>query len=195
MQPNDTTHRRQPDVKRDAMRDLNVLWTQTHGVVLSYIRSVVVDFHRADDVLQETAATVAEKFDDYDRTLPFAPWALGIAKYKVLEYLRTSSRDRLVFSEEVVDSLAGAFSELQTHASESDIALEQCVSRVRGRSRKLLEMRYLRQSSVDEVAKATGMTCSAVRVALHRIRKLLMQCLEQQLPDVYGRKQSTLGGE
>ncbi|MCO6042330.1 sigma-70 family RNA polymerase sigma factor [Aeoliella sp. ICT_H6.2] len=168
------------------MRELNVLWTQSHGAVLSYIRSIVVDFHRADDVLQETAATVAEKFDEYDRTLPFAPWALGIAKFKVLEYLRSSSRDRLVFSEEVAESIAGAFSELQIKASDTEIALEQCVSRVRGRPRKLLEMRYLRQTSVEDVAQATGMTSTAVRVALHRIRKSLLQCLQDQLPGLYG---------
>jgi RNA polymerase sigma-70 factor (ECF subfamily) len=172
---------------RDAMRELNVLWTQSHGVVLSYIRSVVIDFHRADDVLQDTAATVAEKFDEYDRSLPFTPWALAIAKYKVLEYLRGFSRDRLVFNEDVLNSLEGAFCAVQSHASEAELALEECVSRIHGRPRKLLEMRYLRQNSVDEVAQATGMNNSAVRVALHRIRKSLMMCIQQKLPQLYGR--------
>ena len=90
------------DEARDMRRKLNVLWTNAHIVVSGYVRSMVIDFHLAEDVLQETAATVAEKFADYDQSRPFLPWALGIAKNKILHALRTSSRDRLVFDESVV---------------------------------------------------------------------------------------------
>ena len=177
------------------MRELNVLWTQSHDMVLSYIRSIIIDFHAADDVLQETAATVAEKIDTYDRSLPFAPWAIGIAKFKVMEYLRAHSRDRLVFSEAVVESLASAFTEMQVQASETEIALEQCMTRVHGRPRKLLEMRYLRHTSIEEVARSTGMTSTAVRVALYRIRKSLLECIQGQLLGANGPNRQPTGGQ
>ncbi|MGI9458147.1 MAG: sigma-70 family RNA polymerase sigma factor [Aeoliella sp.] len=178
---------------RDSRRELNVLWTKAHAVVSGYIRSTVIDFHRAEDVLQETAATVAEKFDEYDSSRPFNPWALGIARNKVLDALRKSARDRLVFDESVVTQLSMTYADLQTDASEIHIALEHCVERVKGRSRKLLEMRYLRDQTADAIAAATGMTAGAVAVALHRIRKALHDCIEQQT-SVKAASQPSQGG-
>ncbi|QDU56852.1 ECF RNA polymerase sigma factor SigD [Aeoliella mucimassa] len=150
-------------------------------MVLGFIRSTVIDFHKAEDVLQETAATVAEKFEEYDRSRPFVPWVLGIARYKVLEELRANSRDKLVFDDEVVEVLTSAFDELAPSASDTQVALESCLNRIRGRAKQLLEMRYLRQQSVTRVAETTGMTAGAVRVALHRIRKALVDCVHGQL--------------
>lgn len=166
---------------REARRELSVLWAQSHSIVLGYIRSVVIDFHQAEDVLQETAATAAERFEDYDRSRPFVPWVLGIARYKVLAALRSVSRDRLVFDEEVVTALATSFVESEPPVSDVQIALERCVSQVQGRPKKLLEMRYLRGQSALAVATATGMTAGAVAVALHRIRKALLECVERQM--------------
>lgn len=166
---------------RETRRELNVLWARSHQVVLGYIRSVVVDFHQAEDVLQETAAAVAEKFGDYDHSRPFVPWVLGFAKHKVLESLRASSRDRLVFDEQVVSALATSFADLDPGVSDMQLALEKCVARLRGRPKKLLEMRYLREQSANEVAAATGMTSTAVTTTLYRVRKALLECIERQM--------------
>ncbi len=179
---------------REMRRELNVLWTNAHTVVSGYIRSMVIDFHLAEDVLQETAATVAEKFDTYDRSRPFLPWALGIAKNKILHALRTSSRDRLVFDENIVTQLSVTYAELQPDASDMQIALERCVERVQGRSKKLLEMRYVREQTAGAIAAATGMAVGAVTVSLHRIRKALSECMEQQLATLGNVTRSPKGG-
>ena len=73
------------------------------------------------------------------------------------------------------------YAELQLDASDMQIALERCAERVQGRSRKLLEMRYVREQTADAIAAATGMTLGAVAVSLHRIRKALSECIEQQI--------------
>ena len=166
---------------RQSRRELGVLWTKSHTVVASYIRSTIIDFHKAEDILQETAATVAEKFDEYDSSRPFLPWALGVARFKVLEALRRSSRDRHVFDEQLVTQLSMTYAELQSSASDMHVALERCVESVRGRSRKLLELRYVREKTADAIAEATGMTAGAVSVALHRVRIALHDCIQRQL--------------
>ncbi len=86
MSPSNSNREIESAEAREARRELNVLWTKAHAVVLSYIRSTVIDFHRAEDVLQETAGTVAEKFSEYDSSRPFLPWALGIARSKIVEH-------------------------------------------------------------------------------------------------------------
>jgi len=180
-QPEPTSEAEHKHDSRQSRRDLSVLWTKSHAVVSSYIRSTIIDFHKAEDVLQETAATVAEKFDEYDSSRPFLPWALGVARFKVLEALRKSSRDRLVFDEHLVTQLSMTYAELQSSANDMHLALERCVESVQGRSRKLLELRYVREKTADAIAAATGMTAGAVSVALHRVRIALHDCIQRQL--------------
>ena len=165
----------------EARRELSMLWARSHPMIASFIRSVVIDHHQSEDVLQETAATVAEKFDDYDRSRPFLPWVLGIARFKAIDSLRSISRDRLVFSDDIVSSLSETYAELEINASDVNLALENCVQQVSGRSRKLLEMRYLRDLNAHAIAAATGMTPGSVTVALHRIRKALGECIDRVL--------------
>ncbi|MDQ3333124.1 MAG: hypothetical protein M3552_21165, partial [Planctomycetota bacterium] len=73
----------------DNARELSIMWTSAHPIVSAYIRASIRDFHRAEDLLQDTAANVAEKYCEYDRTRPFLPWALGFAHNNVLHHLRT----------------------------------------------------------------------------------------------------------
>ena len=162
-------------------RELGMMWAQMHPIVSSYIRATVRDFHRAEDVLQDTAATVAEKFSEYDPGRPFQPWVIGIARNKLLDYMRKHANDRHVFDETVIDQLGQAYSDRSTEITSMETALDECVKKVRGKSRKLLEMRYLRDLKPAQIASATGMTPNAVYVMLFRVRKLLESCIKKQL--------------
>ena len=50
-----------------------------------YIYSLLPHYDDARDVLQETVLAVAGKFDEYDASRPFLPWACKFAYYKVLQ--------------------------------------------------------------------------------------------------------------
>ena len=49
------------------MRDLARLWVQSQPAISAYIAASVYDIHHAEDLVQEVAQVVAEKFADYDR--------------------------------------------------------------------------------------------------------------------------------
>jgi len=164
--------------------ELNVLWTKAHPVVLAFIRSTIRDFHRSEDVMQEVAATAAEKFDQYDRQRPFPPWALGIARNKVLAYLRKNTNDRHVFDDETVGKIATVCVEVEGELSDMRSALEICMEQVKGRARKILEMRYVRNQTPAVISRATGMSANAVSVMLHRVRQALRECIQRQVGSV-----------
>ena len=48
-------------------------------------------------------------------------------------------------------------------------------------TRKLLEMRYVREMTPRKIAATTGMNSNAVSVMLHRVRRALRDCIERQL--------------
>ncbi len=79
------------------MRELARLWVQSQSVISAYITANVIDAHHAEDLVQEVAQVVAEKFMTFDRSRSFLSWALGIARNRVLKYYR--SRERTVDSQ------------------------------------------------------------------------------------------------
>ena len=101
----------------ERIRQATRCWTLAQPVVSAFVASVVCDFRDRDDVLQETALAVFDAFDKYDTSRPFNAWALGIARNQVGLYIRKRRRDRLVFDDNVMISLATAFSEISSEES------------------------------------------------------------------------------
>jgi RNA polymerase sigma-70 factor, ECF subfamily len=162
-------------------RELSVLWTKAHPIVSAYFRASLRDFHQAEDLLQETAAVVAEKFTTYDASRSFVSWVLGVARNKLLHHLRTHSNDRHVFDEATIREITDVYSELESESSVMSAALQTCIDRVSGRPRKVLEMRYIRELTPATIAAQTGTNANAVAVMLHRIRRALRECIEKQI--------------
>ncbi len=162
-------------------RQLSVLWTRAHPIVAAYFRSNLRDFHQAEDLLQETAAVVAEKFTEFDAERPFTSWVLGIARNKLLHHLRTNSNDKHVFDDTTIGQIAAGYAELEPEINAMQAALESCIERVQGRSRKLIEMRYVRELTPAKIATLTGMSANTVAVMLHRVRRALRECIEKQI--------------
>jgi RNA polymerase sigma-70 factor (ECF subfamily) len=175
-------------------RELSVLWTKAHPIVAAYFRSNLRDFHRAEDLLQETAAVVAEKYTEFDASRSFTSWVLGIARNKLLHHLRTHANDKHVFDDTTIGLIATGYSELEPEINAMQTALESCVERVQGRSRKLIEMRYVRELTPAKIAALTGMSANTVAVMLHRVRRALRECIEKQISVTHVRPR-TAGGE
>lgn len=164
-----------------AMRELARLWIQSQSAISAYLSANVIDVHHAEDLVQEVAQVVAEKFDEYDCDRSFTSWALGIARNRLLKYYRTRSRDRLVLSEAALTQLGTALERVEHEAEDRRHALRTCLERVEGRRRRVLEMRYGENVRVSEIAQQLGMSSDGVSVMLHRIRGMLHVCIEKQL--------------
>ncbi|MEO0448361.1 MAG: sigma factor, partial [Verrucomicrobiota bacterium] len=59
------------------------LFLENEHEVMRYVMALVPNFSDARDIVQETAVALWKRFDDYDTTLPFAPWACRFALNKV----------------------------------------------------------------------------------------------------------------
>ncbi len=163
------------------MRELARLWIQSQSAISAYLTANVIDAHHAEDLVQEVAQIVAEKFGEYDRQRSFTSWALGIARNRLLKYYRTRSRDRLVLSEAALSQLGSALERVEHEAEDRRIALGTCLERVEGRRRRVLEMRYGENAKIGAIAEQLGMSADGVSVMLHRIRSVLHACIEKQL--------------
>ncbi|PQO33012.1 sigma-70 family RNA polymerase sigma factor [Blastopirellula marina] len=164
----------------DATRQATRLWTLAQPVVSAFVVAAVRDFAARDDVLQETAVAVVESFDRYDPARPFVAWALGIAQNQVRLYFRRQQRERLVFDDEALKHLAHAFDTTPQAELNALGFLQDCLSQVEGRARRMCELRYTHDLKPAAIAESLGMTANGVSKALQRIRDQLRQCIQQK---------------
>ena len=165
----------------DQARRLAMHWAKAEPIVRIYIASAVGQSHLIDDIVQEVATIVTEKFEDYDPAFEFSRWALGIARNRVSKSIRTKMRDRHVFSSEMIDELADIVAELQPEAEARKAALRDCLEGLKGRTRRIIEMRYQWGREVQKIAEELGMSRVAASAVLMRGRRALGDCIESRL--------------
>lgn len=160
--------------------------------LFAYVHSLVRDLNDADDLFQQVAMTLWGKFDQFDRQRSFVAWACGFARLEVLNFLRTRSRSRLYFSDELNLLLIEAQTEIdQAELASRREALSGCLERLRERDRELLFECYGASGAVSETARRRGRSSQSIHNSLRRIRRALFECIQRTLtqelhPEVFG---------
>ncbi|RMD75976.1 MAG: sigma-70 family RNA polymerase sigma factor [Lentisphaerae bacterium] len=159
------------------------LWIQIQPALMGFIHGLVRDYHQAEDIMQNVAIKMMEKFRDFDTTRPFLPWAIGFAKNEILMQRRKFQRHPLLFCDDLIDMLGESYIEIAEEESEHNIALRQCLEKLHGRNRQLVILRYWQHLKPMEIAKRLGLKSGAVRIALMRIRQILQRCIYRTLQE------------
>ena len=162
-------------------RKLAICWHKAQPVVAAYIASAIRDHQHAEDLLQETALSVAESFDQYDPQRPFIAWAIGIARHKMLHYFRRQRRDRLVFDEVLLSQVGSRFEQQAETLKDRNAALTICMQRLAKHALEIVQMRYVNGMNYEQIGQATGRTTAGVANSLSRARKALAQCVKREL--------------
>lgn len=165
------------------MQDLTHLWLGVQFDVASYVSAVIPDIHDAHDVVQQVAVVVINKYEQYDPTQSFRNWVLGIARLEILKYRQQQAREKLVFSQAIIDMVTEDFQNQGPEEGREQIcyALRQCLKSIRGRGRQALQMWYAEQRESKKIAQELGMKENALYVMLHRVRTTLRRCVESRL--------------
>ncbi len=167
------------DAAPSPVEHVQTLFIQNEGVLRAFIRGLLPALDDADDILQETFVTVSRKAKAFEVGTNFVAWACSIARLKVLESFRARTRAGAL-SEAALLALADDAPSVEVlHSREA--ALVKCIEKLAPKSRELLWRRYLRRESSDEMASGLGITSTAVRVALSKIRAFLRDCISIEL--------------
>jgi RNA polymerase sigma-70 factor (ECF subfamily) len=142
----------------------------------------VRDLDDADDLFQQTSLVLWDKFEQFDRSKNFINWACGVARYEVLNFVRSRSRHRLYFSDELNLVLIEAQESLEhDHLDERRDALAGCMKKLRERDLELLETCYGRSVCIQEVARTWGRSTHSIHNSLRRIRRVLFECVRRTM--------------
>lgn len=152
----------------------------------AFVRKLVPSRGDADDVLQNVAVVLWEKFGQFREGADFKAWAFGVARFEVLAWLRDKGRDRLVLDEDVVLQIADESAADESRLMRHRDALEDCMRKVSPDQRELLRQAYAQNASIQEVALGSGRTVAGFYQWLHRVRRLLLDCIRQSLAQEVG---------
>ena len=155
------------DAQTDRTTEITLLWTAAQPAVLAFIRSVTPQLSDAEDILQETARQIVARFGEYDPARPFGPWAMGVARYKVLEWRRRQNRRDLPFEDEAIEAIHAAYAERAEDWTEIGHAIDHCIKKAPPAMGKLLLLRYLENLKPAEIARRLGSTANSVSVTTH----------------------------
>ena len=78
-------------------------------------------------------------------------------------------------------ALGEATEELEEEMSDQEVAMQQCMQKVKGRSWDVLQLTYFEDNKSHEVASLLDLSPGNVRVILKRVRDSLKKCIEQRL--------------
>jgi RNA polymerase sigma-70 factor, ECF subfamily len=154
----------------------------------AFVGGLLRDAHAAEDVIQEVWVRLAAEVEKGTAIENQAGWCRGVARNLVLKHWRSQKTAKVVADSEVMEAFLAqvelAFEEGDDEADEwqrRQQALDECVSALPEKSRRMLSLRYEARKSVEEVARATGQTFDGVTKALYRLRQSLAQCVEAKL--------------
>lgn len=166
---------------QDPNKTLMLLMTQHQRRIFSYLYTLVPDRHDANDLLQETSLVICEKFHEFTPGTDFVAWACQIAYWQVRKARQKHARAKVVFDQAVLDSVAETAAELSEELNGRHQALAHCLQKLHPRDREMVLLRYEPGSGVAEAARRCGRSMEAAYKALARIRKLLLDCVENRL--------------
>jgi RNA polymerase sigma-70 factor, ECF subfamily len=154
--------------------------------LIAYIRALVGDADRTEDIFQEVSVIVLQKAEEFAEGRDLQAWCRGIARNVVLREREKSKRLRPFEGDRLLELVDAAFAERTADdALESRHSLlRACLRMLAAPSRELLQLRYDANLSLREVAQKLHRTEPAVQVALSRVRKWLQECVERRAGEV-----------
>ena len=143
-----------------------------------YIGSLLPNQDDADDVFQRVSIILWQKFDSFREDSSFLGWACGIAFYEVRNFLRVQSRNRLVFNDDLLASIADQRLRTIDRAGQRGHFLETCILRLPEADQSLVADCYSGEHTIKEVAENMRQSSEAIYSRIKRIREKLRRCIE-----------------
>lgn len=158
------------------------LLSEHQSRLFTFLYAHVLNMADAEDLYQQVALVLWEKFDQFVPGSDFGAWGIRVADLTIKNFLRGKRRSKVFFSDEVIQRIV----DRQTAMSERAVAarteaLQGCLKRLPRADRELVERCYGADAKIKDIAGNMGRSAGAVYTALCRIRQALLACIERTI--------------
>jgi len=154
------------------------LFLRSEREVFRYVAALVPNVADAEDIVQQTALALWEKFDSYDPAQPFTPWACRFALNKTRQWIERRQRWQALLEGGLAEELERRREELRPELEVRLKHLEGCLGKLPEEQRTLVEGYYYRRDGIEKLAVDSGRTVAATYKILQRVRQALQMCIE-----------------
>ena len=154
------------------------LFLRSEREIFRYVAALVPNVADAEDIVQQTALALWEKFDAYDPNQPFTPWACRFALNKTKQWIERRQRWQALLEGGLAEELAQRREELRPEIETRLKHLEGCLSELPEEQRSIVEGYYYRRDGIEKLAEQSDRTVGATYKTLQRIREALQLCME-----------------
>lgn len=134
------------------------------------------DIALASDATQEIFIKVWEKLDSFRNESSISTWIYRIAVNTCLLYLRKSSSRKEIRTDQLPQMVS------ETYSGEKDEQLKQmyqCIQKLE-ETNKIIILMTLDGIEYPQIAEVIGISEETLRVRIHRIKKSLTQCVQNE---------------
>lgn len=175
----------------DAHGDFLRLFMAHELSIRAHVRRLVPTRVDADDVMQEVAVVLWQKFGAFRPDADFRSWAFGVVRYEALAWRRDKARDRLVLRDDLIERLAVEALEDESRLACQRDLLRKCLDALDSRQRDLLLAAYQPTTAIQDVARDSGRTVGAFYQWIHRMKRLLLECVRERMQRLDGPRGET----
>jgi RNA polymerase sigma factor (sigma-70 family) len=138
------------------------------ALIFSYLRSILSSQYEAEEAFQRTFLKLHRYILKYDPTQSALGWVMTIARNVAVDVKIGRS-----YSLPLEDAPVGQLSLDERGRLDARKALETLIKRLSPTDQKLLEQRYLKEESYDEIAEKEGWTVENTRQKFSRLLRKL----------------------
>src|SRR5256714_121830 len=165
-------------------RAFEQLYTRYHARIAAYVRGMVKDHGRAEDVTQEVFFSALRRMRETERPIAFKPWIYEIARNACIDLFRRTSRAEELSYDADGGLPSDDYRHLISRGPTPDAAVDakQQLDHLRGAfgglsetHHQILVLRELEGLSYREIGERLGMSRPAVESTLFRARRRLTE--------------------
>jgi RNA polymerase sigma-70 factor (ECF subfamily) len=156
------------------------LFSSNYSRIMSFIYTLVPNASDADDIMQEAAKVMWEKFDQFEIGTNFVSWAVTIAKYQVLSY-RQKYNAKVPLNSHLIETLSEESKSPLARENERLDALRNCVKKLNPKDKKLVFYRFEKRVTAQVLSKQIGVAMNTIYRNESRVLALLLNCVRKTL--------------
>jgi RNA polymerase sigma factor (sigma-70 family) len=158
---------------------LETLFLRYRDRIAAYVRGIVTDQGKSEDIVQETFISALRSLKATDRAIAFRPWIYQIARNACIDYLRRQRRaqevsldsDDFRSQDERLISQAGQSTHRAVSQREDMDTLQQAFGSLPASQHEILVLREFEGLSYAEIATRMRLSPAAVESMLFRARR------------------------
>lgn len=152
---------------------------------MAYLYSLTGNRDACMDIFQNAAVAIMEQ-ESLDQVKNFRAWSKEVVRRQALYFLRSEAGQKMrcrAIAPDLLEAISEVFVQEDSVESAKANSMAHCFDKLPSDQRNLIDLRYGKNLSFQQVAEAVESTSGAVQRSISRIRNRLRQCVQRKLAE------------